>query len=237
MSIYTKRGDKGITDMARTRNISKSDDRIQLGGAVDELSSHIGLMLSIFGFVNSYDHQETVQFLETIQKNLDLIAAGVEDPYNRECRISEEQVTALETETDHLEELCKQPVSHKLTGRSSLAAEIDITRAVARRAERCLAQVSVKFGADTESKKSVRLSVPSGKIHRRKRRTAYRYTEACSRWKFREGAGNGNSAGTVRNSSTSRNRAECRERSGDSGGFKTYGSADQNYIGNCEKAH
>ena len=51
MSIYTKRGDKGITDMARTRNISKSDDRIQLGGAVDELSSHIGLMLSMFGFV------------------------------------------------------------------------------------------------------------------------------------------------------------------------------------------
>ena len=153
MSIYTKRGDKGITDMARTRNISKSDDRIQLGGAVDELSSHIGLMLSMFGFVNSYDPQETVQFLETIQKNLDLITAGVEDPYNRECRISEEQVTALETETDHLEELCKQPVSHKLTGRSSLAAEIDITRAVARRAERCLAQVSVKFGADTESKK------------------------------------------------------------------------------------
>ena len=47
MSIYTKRGDKGITDMARTRNISKSDDRIQLGGAVDELSSHIGLMLYI----------------------------------------------------------------------------------------------------------------------------------------------------------------------------------------------
>ena len=153
MSIYTKRGDKGITDMARTRNISKSDDRIQLGGAVDELSSHIGLMLSMFGFVNSYDPQETVQFLETIQKNLDLITAGVEDPYNRECRISEEQVTALETETDHLEELCKQPVSHKLTGRSSLAAEIDITRAVARRAERCLAQVSVKFGADNGAKK------------------------------------------------------------------------------------
>ena len=233
MSIYTKRGDKGITDMARTRNISKSDDRIQLGGAVDELSSHIGLMLSMFGFVNSYDPQETVQFLETIQKNLDLITAGVEDPYNRECRISEEQVTALETETDHLEELCKQPVSHKLTGRSSLAAEIDITRAVARRAERCLAQVSVKFGADTESKKY--LNRLSDYLY-----LLARYTEACSRWKFRESAGNGNSAGTVRNSSTSstsRNRAECRERSSDSGGFKTYGSADQNYIGNCEKAH
>lgn len=40
-----------------------------------------------------------------------------------------------------------------LQGKSRLAAEIDIARTVARRTERCLAQVSVKFGADTESKR------------------------------------------------------------------------------------
>ena len=39
MSVYTKRGDRGITDMARTKNVSKSDDRIQLVGAIDELNS------------------------------------------------------------------------------------------------------------------------------------------------------------------------------------------------------
>ena len=55
MSIYTKRGDKGITDMARTRNISKSDDRIRLSGAIDELNSHIGLMISMIS------SQETVR--------------------------------------------------------------------------------------------------------------------------------------------------------------------------------
>ena len=32
MSIYTKRGDRGITDMAHVGNISKSDDRIRLMG-------------------------------------------------------------------------------------------------------------------------------------------------------------------------------------------------------------
>ena len=52
-----------------------------------------------------------------------------------------------------MEALCAQPVPEKLTGKNRLAAEIEITRAVARRAERCLAQVSVKFGADNESKK------------------------------------------------------------------------------------
>lgn len=147
MSIYTKRGDKGITDMVRTRNISKSDDRIRLAGTIDELNSHIGLIISMIS------SRETVQFLESVQGTLNLVATGVEDPYNRECRISEKRVTALETEIDNLEKLCPQPVAEKLKGNSSLAAEIDIARTVARRAERSLAQVSVKFGADTESKK------------------------------------------------------------------------------------
>lgn len=147
MSIYTKRGDKGITDMARTRNISKSDDRIRLAGSIDELNSHIGLIISMIS------SRETIQFLESIQDTLNLVATGVEDPYNRECRISEDKVTALEAEIDNLEKLCPQPLAEKLNGKSRLAAEIDIARTVARRAERCLAQVSVKFGAETESKK------------------------------------------------------------------------------------
>ena len=46
MSIYTKRGDRGITDMAHAGNISKSDDRIRLMGEADELNSHIELVKS-----------------------------------------------------------------------------------------------------------------------------------------------------------------------------------------------
>ena len=133
MSIYTKRGDRGITDMAHAGNISKSDDRIRLMGEADELNSHIELVKSMLR------QSEILQLLERIQKNLDLIAAGVSNPYDRDCKVSEA--------------LCEKPVPEKLTGKSRLAAEIDIARTVARRTERCLAQVSVKFGADTESKR------------------------------------------------------------------------------------
>lgn len=147
MSIYTKRGDRGITDMAHAGNISKSDDRIRLMGEVDELNSHIELVKSMLR------QSEILQLLERIQKNLDLIAAGVSNPYDRDCKVSEKETAVLETETDKLEALCEKPVPEKLTGRSRLAAEIDIARTVARRTERCLAQVSVKFGADTESKR------------------------------------------------------------------------------------
>lgn len=147
MSIYTKRGDRGITDMAHVGNISKSDDRIRLMGEADELNSHIELVKSMLR------QSEILQFLERIQKNLDLIAAGVSNPYDRDCKVSEKETAVLEAETDKLEALCEKPVPEKLTGKSRLAAEIDIARTVARRTERCLAQVSVKFGADTESKR------------------------------------------------------------------------------------
>ncbi len=147
MSIYTKRGDRGITDMAHAGNISKSDDRIRLMGEADELNSHIELVKSMLR------QSEILQLLERIQKNLNLIAAGVSNPYDRDCKVSEKETAVLEAETDKLEALCEKPVPEKLTGKSRLAAEIDIARTVARRTERCLAQVSVKFGADTESKR------------------------------------------------------------------------------------
>ena len=39
MEVYTGYGDKGMTDLSHTKNVSKSDDRIQLVGAIDELNS------------------------------------------------------------------------------------------------------------------------------------------------------------------------------------------------------
>ena len=71
MSIYTKRGDRGITDMAHVGNISKSDDRIRLMGEADELNSHIELVKSMLR------QTEIVQFLVLLHKKLVLGGAGV----------------------------------------------------------------------------------------------------------------------------------------------------------------
>lgn len=43
MKIYTKTGDAGTTSLVHTKNISKSDDRVEVMGTIDELTSHIGL--------------------------------------------------------------------------------------------------------------------------------------------------------------------------------------------------
>ena len=49
MSVYTKNGDKGVTSIINEDSISKSDDRIELLGTIDELSSFIGFAKVVGG--------------------------------------------------------------------------------------------------------------------------------------------------------------------------------------------
>lgn len=100
------------------------------------------------------DKAEDIHFLEDIQKNLNMIVSGVADPFNREFRTEDDQTGQLEDEIDRLDGLFSCPKEENiLPGSSRLSAELDIARAVARRAERDLAAVSVKFGADNGAKK------------------------------------------------------------------------------------
>ena len=147
MNIYTKDGDRGTTSLVHTKNVSKSDDRIQLVGTIDELTSHLGLVKTML------KDEETILFLEKIQKTLITVSAGVADPYKRDYRIEDVQTEHLEDEIDRLEELFQIPKESILPGKSRLSAEIDVARAVAGRAERALATVGVKFGADNGAKK------------------------------------------------------------------------------------
>ena len=57
MKIYTKTGDEGKTGLIGGTRVAKSDMRIEAYGTVDELNSHIGLLLS-------YEHTaENKEFL------------------------------------------------------------------------------------------------------------------------------------------------------------------------------
>ena len=147
MNIYTKNGDKGTTSLIHTKNVSKSDDRIQLVGTIDELTSHLGLVKSML------EDADTVRMLENIQGTLITVMAGVADPYNREYKTSDDKIEALESEIDRMEALFQRPKKFILPGQCRLSAEMDIARTVARRAERALAAVSVKFGSDNGTKK------------------------------------------------------------------------------------
>lgn len=147
MNIYTKNGDKGTTDLVRTKNVSKSDDRIGLVGTIDELTSHMGVVKTML------TDGDIIRMLEKIQETLITVMAGVADPYNREYHINDDKTQLLEEEIDRMEGLFERPKKFILPGGTRLSAEIDVARTVARRAERALASVGVKFGADTGAKK------------------------------------------------------------------------------------
>lgn len=147
MKVYTGYGDKGMTDLSHTKNVSKSDDRICLMGSVEELMSHIGLVRVLV------DDVDVVRMLEKISETLKKIIDGVSDPYNREFKVSEDRTELLEEEIGRMKEIFSGEKLPILPGDSRVAAEVDVTRAVARRAERELALVSVKFGSDTGAKK------------------------------------------------------------------------------------
>ncbi|NCC42299.1 MAG: cob(I)yrinic acid a,c-diamide adenosyltransferase [Clostridia bacterium] len=147
MKIYTKAGDAGTTSLVHTKNIAKSDDRVEVMGTIDELTSHIGL---VKGKISS---QQTVGFLETIQKTLMTIMAGIADSYNTQYKLKEASINEIEKEIDKMEASFERPKHFILPGTNPLSAQIDVARCVARRAERCLSAVSIKFGSDTGAKK------------------------------------------------------------------------------------
>lgn len=153
MNIYTKTGDKGTTSLIHTKNISKSDDRINLVGTIDELTSHLGLVKNMLKECAQDEKKaRAVEILEEVQAKLITVMAGVADPYKKDYKIDNELTQTLESQIDQLEGSFERPKEFILPGKTRLSAQIDIARTVARRAERALALVSVKFGADNGAK-------------------------------------------------------------------------------------
>ena len=89
MKIYTKKGDNGRTSLLNGSGVLKSDERIELLGTIDELSSHIGLAKVLA-------EEPMKAELSHIQRNLMQIMAGVADSMKREYKMDEKETEKLE---------------------------------------------------------------------------------------------------------------------------------------------
>ncbi len=147
MNIYTKTGDNGSTNLMKLQNVSKTDDRVQCLGTIDELTSQIGAVKA------SETSEDIRKELERIQRNLMKIMAAIADQFNKEYKFSENEVTRLEEEIDRLEASFERKKEFVLPGSNPKSAQIDIARTIARRAERTLIMVDKKFNADPGAKK------------------------------------------------------------------------------------
>ncbi|MGI0010072.1 MAG: cob(I)yrinic acid a,c-diamide adenosyltransferase [Nitrosopumilaceae archaeon] len=138
--IYTKTGDDGSTGLIGGKRISKSSQRIIAYGAIDELNSSIGIVLS------SKLDNDIHDLLEKIQNDLFVVGADLANPDLKisSNRITEDMIKFLETNIDKFESELSQITYFILPGGDSIASQVHLARAISRRAETNIVQLSEK---------------------------------------------------------------------------------------------
>jgi len=136
VKIYTRRGDRGETDLFGGPRVAKDHLRVEACGAVDELNAALGVALA------DTAHQDVRDLAVSIQEALFDLGAylaspdaerrekrGVRQPLGAEVEALEAHIDAFEAELEPLRNFV-------LPGGTSAAAAFHLARTVCRRAER-----------------------------------------------------------------------------------------------------
>lgn len=140
MKVYTRRGDKGETDLFGGGRVPKSALRVEAYGEVDELNSFIGVAAA------QTLHADFRKLLQKVQHTLFDIGACLATPdaarreKNQMKPATAEEIEELERSIDRFEEELTPLKNFVLPGGSATAAAFHVARTVCRRAERrCVA--------------------------------------------------------------------------------------------------
>jgi cob(I)alamin adenosyltransferase len=137
--MYTRKGDKGETSLFGSRRVPKDSPLVEAYGTIDELNSLLGVVIS------GSKNPQTVRFLLEIQRML--FVAGADASYDfgsreRVPRIVARDVLSIEKMTDDLLASLPPLRNFILPGGSRTGAQLQLARAVCRRAERRLVTAS-----------------------------------------------------------------------------------------------
>lgn len=131
--IYTCTGDAGETGLGDGSRVAKTSPRVESMGSLDELSSHIGVLLA------ERLPDDVAQLLIDIQH--DLFDAGGELAVPGTTLIESAHVTRLEAAIDHYNAPLPPLEDFVLPGGSRVIALCHVARSVCRRAERDVARL------------------------------------------------------------------------------------------------
>ncbi|NQZ30079.1 MAG: cob(I)yrinic acid a,c-diamide adenosyltransferase [Oceanospirillaceae bacterium] len=146
--IYTRSGDAGKTSLAQGKRIYKSDNHIKALGDIDELNCVIGVLIA------SYATQDSLNSIFTGIQNT-LFDIGGELAMNDEQYPSLEQhfIDQLEQHIDQFNLQLTPLKEFILPGGHISAAQCHLARAVCRRAERQLIELTIDGDKFSQSKK------------------------------------------------------------------------------------
>lgn len=139
LKIYTKKGDQGETSLVGGQRVGKDVERIELYGDVDELNSHIGLLVAQVS--HQIDLESEVSDLEWLQSQIFCLGSFLaSEPDDRQKyklpKPSEKLVEFLETRIDTMGGQLDDLKNFILPGGSLASAQTHICRTVCRRCER-----------------------------------------------------------------------------------------------------
>ena len=102
MKIYTKKGDKGTTQLIGGKRVPKNNSRIEAYGTIDELNSYIGLVRD-----QDIDQQSFDMLVETQDRLFTIGALLANDGASNKMKlplIDEKDIQLLEKEIDKMNE-------------------------------------------------------------------------------------------------------------------------------------
>jgi cob(I)alamin adenosyltransferase len=135
-TVYTRRGDTGMTDLIGGIRIKKNDIRLEAYGTIDELSSHLGLLLTMMD-----SNDEDRPLILRIQNDLFNVGTHLatdqsQTPLYDSARLPEGETQLLEQAIDRINALLPGFQGFVLPGGTQAAAQCHVCRTVCRRAER-----------------------------------------------------------------------------------------------------
>jgi cob(I)alamin adenosyltransferase len=143
--IYTKTGDLGKTSLIGGTKVAKSHIRIDSYGTVDELNSHIGLL------IDQLTADDSKFILREIQDRLFTIGSSLACDPDKETKLKipdlkETDIEMLEKQIDGMNEELPPMTHFILPGGAVAVSQAHICRCVCRRAERvCVAMQELEM--------------------------------------------------------------------------------------------
>lgn len=147
MKVYTKQGDGGETSLYGGTRIPKDHIQIEAYGTVDELNSHLGVLMAYLDDVGE------MEFWQKIQSRLfDIGAILASDGRKKGLflpEIKEEHIEEMELKIDAIEEGL-EPLKYFILPSGHIAvAQCHVARTVCRRAERAVVRLSHENAVDS----------------------------------------------------------------------------------------
>jgi len=141
LNVSTKTGDEGKTSLANGKRLSKSDVVFEIVGTLDELNSHLGLVVAQIKNLPKNDFEKQLNTLNTIQKQLFVLGAYV---VKADIKLSKDFLKKIEKESEEMQLSMSEGWHNRfvLPGGHEIAAQVDISRTICRRLERtCISYV------------------------------------------------------------------------------------------------